>query len=81
METNLDVADKSGARRVQSIMMLGGTKRASTPTWAPTSSCSDKPAVGARARGRRGRRSPVAATDRHRYNTIYEGRPRPLSCR
>ena len=27
METNLDVADNSGARRVQCIKVLGGTKR------------------------------------------------------
>jgi large subunit ribosomal protein L14 len=27
METNLDVADKSGARRVQCIKVLGGSKR------------------------------------------------------
>ncbi|MCK9912571.1 uL14 family ribosomal protein, partial [Microbacteriaceae bacterium K1510] len=27
METNLDVADNSGARRVQCIKVLGGSKR------------------------------------------------------
>jgi ribosomal protein L14 len=37
MQSNLDVADNSGAKRVQCIKVLGGSKRR-TPAWATSSS-------------------------------------------
>ena len=38
VETNLEVADNSGARRVQCIKVLGGSKR-KTARWATSLSC------------------------------------------
>jgi large subunit ribosomal protein L14 len=38
MQTNLDVADNSGARRVMCIKVLGGSKR-NTPPSATSSWC------------------------------------------
>ena len=37
METNLDVADNSGARRLQCIKVLGGSKRAMPRSATPSS--------------------------------------------
>ena len=37
VESNLEVADNSGARRVQCIKVLGGSKR-KTAAWATSSS-------------------------------------------
>ena len=38
MQTNLDVADNSGARRVMCIKVLGGSKKQATPPSATSSS-------------------------------------------
>ena len=41
MQTNLDVADNSGARRVQCIKVLGGSKRKYAYNSFPTRRSSD----------------------------------------
>ena len=41
MQTNLDVADNSGARRVQCIKVLGAPNGA-PPVWATSLSCRSK---------------------------------------
>jgi large subunit ribosomal protein L14 len=54
MQSNLDVADNSGAKRVQCIKVLGGSKRR-TAAWATSSSSRSRK----RSRGHRVKKGDV----------------------
>jgi large subunit ribosomal protein L14 len=57
MQSNLDVADNSGAKRVQCIKVLGGSKRRFASASATSSSSAIKEAAAPR-QGEEGRRAP-----------------------